>query len=120
MRSGKPVLKSIPSPIRKVIEAGSERLNLERAGVGLEKIVAGSLRHVSQDQAPLLAWPFACGSAVAERTRATHFSDAVLRIEVPDAGWKRELQNLAPRYLAALNRYTGNTVERVEFVIRPQ
>jgi hypothetical protein len=46
------------------------------------------------------------------------FADAVLRVEVPDAGWKREMQSLAPQYLATLNRYAGQKVERIEFVIR--
>jgi hypothetical protein len=91
---------------------------LEHAGAGLEKIVLGSLRHAPQGEAPLLAWPLVCGSAVAERTRALEFSDTVLRVEVPDSGWKREMQGLAPRYLAALNRYAGQKVERIEFVIR--
>ena len=66
----------------------------------------------------LLAWPLVCGSVVAERTRAVDFASAVLRVEVPDAGWKRELQGLAPRYLAQVNRYSGQKVERIEFVIR--
>lgn len=91
---------------------------MEQAGAGLEKIVLGSLRRVPQGEAPLLAWPLVCGSAVAERTRALEFADAVLRVEVPDAGWKREIQSLAPRYLAAMNRYVGQKVERIEFVIR--
>jgi Dna[CI] antecedent, DciA len=91
---------------------------MQQAGAGLEKIVAGSLRRVPQAEAPLLAWPLVCGSVVAERTLATDFADAVLRVEVPDAGWKREMQSLAPRYLAALNRYAGQKVERIEFLIR--
>lgn len=94
-----------------------EELHLEQAGVGLEKIVAGSLRRVPQGEAPLLAWPLVCGSVVAERTRALEFANAVLRVEVPDAGWKREMQALAPRYLAVLNRYAGQKVERIDFVI---
>ena len=93
---------------------------MEQAGGGLEKIVLSSLRRVPQGQAPLLAWPLVCGSVVAERTRALEFADAVLRVEVPDAGWKREMQSLAPRYLATLNRYAGQTVQRIEFVIRPE
>jgi hypothetical protein len=92
---------------------------LERAGAGLEKIVVGSLRRVSRGEAPLLAWPLVCGSVVAERTRAVEFAAAVLRVEVPDSGWRREMQGLAPRYLAMLNRYAGQKVERIEFVIRP-
>ena len=91
---------------------------MESAGSGLEKIVISSLRHVPPSDAPALAWPLVCGSAVAERTRAVEFANAVLSVEVPDAGWKRELQALAPRYLANLNRYSGQRVERIEFVIR--
>jgi len=91
---------------------------LEQAGAGLEKIVIGSLRRVPQGEAPVLAWPLVCGSVVAERTRALEFADAVLRDEVPDAGWKREMQGLAPRYVAQINRYAGRRVERIEFVIR--
>jgi len=93
-------------------------MHLERAGAGLEKIVANSLRRVPLGEAPLLAWPLVCGSVVAERTRALEFAGAVLRVEVPDAGWKREMQSLAPRYVAALNRYAGQKIERIEFVIR--
>jgi len=96
------------------------RIPLEQAGAGLEKIVVNSLRHVPQDEAPLLAWPLVCGSVVAERTRALDFAEFVLRVEVPDAGWRREMQSLAPRYVAALNRYAGQEVERIEFVIRQE
>lgn len=99
-------------------KAVSQRSNLQQAGAGLESVVAGSLRRVPRDEAPLLAWPLVCGSAVAERTVATNFSDTVLRVEVPDAGWKRELQSLAPRYLAALNRFAGRKVEKIDFVVR--
>lgn len=91
---------------------------MEQASAGLEKIVIASLRRTVQNNAPVLAWPLVCGSAVAERTLALGFSKAVLSVEVPDAGWKRELQNLAPRYLAALNRYAGTKIDRIEFVIR--
>jgi hypothetical protein len=90
---------------------------LEQAGAGLDRVVIASLRRAAHNDAPLLAWPLVCGSAVAERTRAVNFSGTLLRVEVPDAGWKRELQTLAPRYLAVLNRYSGQKVERIEFVI---
>lgn len=90
---------------------------MERAGSDLEKIVARSLRHVPPAQAPLMAWPVVCGSAVAERTRALSFLDGVLRVAVVDAGWKSELQSLAPRYLASINRYTVEAVRRIEFIV---
>ena len=90
------------------------------AGADLEKIVARSLRQVPPGQAPLLAWPVVCGSAVAERTRALSFLDGVLRVAVADAGWRSELQSLAPRYLASINRYTAEPVRRIDFVIVPE
>ena len=94
---------------------------MEQASAGLEEIVAQCLRHAPSHEAPLLAWPLVCGSAVAERTRALSFADGVLRVEVADAGWRSELQTLAPRYLSGINRYTAGNVHRIEFVIaRPE
>lgn len=90
---------------------------MEQAGRGLEKLVAQSLRQMPANEAPLIAWSFVCGSAVADRTRAVDFSAGVLRIEVANAGWKSELQSLAPRYLAAINQYTTEPVYKLEFVI---
>jgi Dna[CI] antecedent DciA-like protein len=90
---------------------------VEQAGSELEKIVARSLRQAPPGQAPLMAWPVVCGSAVAERTRALTFADGVLRVGVPDTGWRSELQVLASRYLTAINRYTLEMVHRIEFVI---
>ena len=90
---------------------------MEPVGTDLEKIVAQSLRQAAPGQAPLMAWPVVCGSAVAERTRALGFQDGVLLVAVADLGWKSELQVLGPRYLAAINRYTPEPVRRIEFVV---
>ena len=90
---------------------------MEQVGAGLEKIVAGSLRRSPTGQGPLLAWALACGQAVAARTRAVEFAQGILRVEVPDAGWRAELRVLAPQYLAVINRYVAESVKRIEFVI---
>ena len=90
---------------------------MEQAGSGLEKIVVQSLQRAPASEVPLLAWPLVCGSAVAERTRALSFEGGVLRVEVAGVGWKSELQALAPQYVATINRYTTETVHRIEFVI---
>jgi len=91
---------------------------LNRAAAGLETIIAKALRRAPAGESALLAWPVACGSAVAERTRALSFSDGVLRVEVADAGWRRELANLAPRYVAQINKYSATSVKRIEFVVK--
>ncbi len=90
---------------------------MEQVGAGLEKIVAGSLRRSPAGEGPLLAWALACGQAVAARTRAVDFAQGILRVEVPDAGWRVELQALAPQYLAVINRYVAESVRRIEFVM---
>jgi hypothetical protein len=91
---------------------------MEQIAPALEKVVIKSLHQAPALEAPLLAWPLACGSAVADRTRATEFSRGVLRVEVADAAWRAELQHLAPRYVAIINRYKVGAVSRIDFVIR--
>ena len=90
---------------------------MEQAGAALEKIVAGGLRRAPAGQGPVLAWPLTCGHAVATRTQALDFAQGVLRVEVLDGGWRAELQALAPQYLAVINRYTAESVRRIEFVL---
>ncbi len=90
---------------------------MEHAAAGLQKIMTHTLRRVPANDAPLLAWPLACGHAVGERTRAMDFSDGILRVEVPDASWRAELKALAPQYVAVINRYVRESVKRIEFVI---
>ncbi|MFY9908017.1 MAG: DUF721 domain-containing protein [Terriglobales bacterium] len=91
---------------------------MNRASAGLETIIAKSLLRAPASQSALLAWPVACGSAVADRTRVLSFSDGVLQVEVADAGWRRELANLAPRYVALINKYSASPVRRIEFVVK--
>lgn len=81
----------------------------------LEKLVTRSVRRATNS--PVLAWPLACGSAVAGRTQAVSFAHGVLRVEVPDVGWRNELKQLAPRYLSALSRFSAENVDRIEFVV---
>jgi predicted nucleic acid-binding Zn ribbon protein len=88
---------------------------MEAIASTLEKVVARNLRRATD--AAILAWPVACGSAVAVRTRAMSFRSGVLLVEVPDVGWRAELIQLAPRYLAAINRYSAVPVSRIEFTV---
>jgi hypothetical protein len=91
---------------------------VHRPTAALEKIVADALHRAPAVERPLLAWPVACGSAVAERTRAVAFANGILRVEVGDPGWQRELSELAARYVAAINRYSATTVQRIEFFVK--
>jgi hypothetical protein len=88
---------------------------VEPIASALEKVVAQAMKGAKDG--PLLAWPLACGSAVAKRTRALEFRAGVLRVQVPDKGWRTELQNLGPRYVAVINKYSTSPVEKIEFVV---
>ncbi len=92
---------------------------MNRVSAGLEMIIANALHRAPVSESALLAWPVACGSAVADRTRALNFSGGILKVEVADAGWRRELAHLAPRYLALINKYSVAPVKRIEFVVKP-
>jgi len=91
---------------------------LNRASADLEIIIANALHRAPASESALLAWPVACGSAVADRTHALSFLDGILRVEVADAGWQRELASLAPRYVALINKYSATPVKRIEFVVK--
>jgi predicted nucleic acid-binding Zn ribbon protein len=107
----------LKSKFSRLLLFAETRMHLQQAGAGLEKIITQSLKQAPPADAPLLAWPVVCGSAVAERTRALKFEDGVLQVEVAGPGWRAELQALAPRYLAMINRYTTEAVRRIEFVV---
>jgi Dna[CI] antecedent, DciA len=93
--------------------------SMEPAGPGLEKIVAGSVRRAPAGQGPVFAWPIACGPAVSARTFALDFQQGILRVRVQDVGWRKELQALSAQYLAVINRYSSESVRRIEFVVGP-
>ena len=57
---------------------------MERATAGLSKVLGRSLNQAPAGEAPVLAWPLVCGSAVAEEPIRVAFAGGVLRIEVPD------------------------------------
>lgn len=90
---------------------------MELARETLQKIVAEMLAHVPPEQAPVVAWQFVCGKTVADRTEALAFSGGVLQVEVPDATWRAQLAGLMPQYLQLLRQYTGQKIERLDFVL---
>jgi Dna[CI] antecedent DciA-like protein len=91
--------------------------DMERVSGGLSKVLGNSLKQAPVDEAPVLAWPLVCGTAVAERTHAVAFAKGVLYVQVPDHGWRHELATLAPRYVALINGYVPEDVTRIEFVV---
>ncbi len=85
---------------------------------------SGTLRKIFRDnvcregtEAPLLAWPLACGTKIAERAQALSFADGTLTVAVPDETWRRQLQSFVSQYLAAMSGVTSQKVNKIEFVV---
>lgn len=89
---------------------------MQRVDGTLKKIFTDLLRREGGDDAPLLAWPLACGTSIAERTNALGYVDGVLTVAVPDVVWRDQLQSLAGQYLTALNKISTHPVSRIQFV----
>jgi len=91
---------------------------MQPAGPTLKKIFADTLRREAGEDAPLLAWPLACGAKVAAKTNAISYADGVLTVEVPDATWQQQLQGLNRQYLAALKPISAQPVTAIKFVVK--
>jgi predicted nucleic acid-binding Zn ribbon protein len=90
---------------------------MEPARRGLQKIALELIRSSPESERPMIAWPLACGIAVAEKTRAVGFNEGILTIEVPDVTWRTELREMSSKYLAALRQLLGDAVQRIEFIV---
>jgi predicted nucleic acid-binding Zn ribbon protein len=93
---------------------------MQQARVTLQKIFADKICHQAGGEAPLLAWPIACGAAVAEKTRALSFTDGVLVVAVPDAAWRKQLQSMSEQYVTRVAQLAGRVVKGISFVVGPQ
>jgi len=91
---------------------------MQHAGPTLKKIFVETVRREAGEDAPLLAWPLACGAKVAEKTSAVGYVDGVLTVEVADAAWRHQLQGLHQQYLAALKPISPQPVNAIEFVVK--
>ena len=90
---------------------------MEHIRQSLQQILVDAVRRAPAEHIPLLAWPIACGSAVAEKTRALGFAEGELIIQVPDTAWRTQLLALAKDYLRQLGEVTDGRVQRLRFVL---
>lgn len=81
----------------------------------VNSLAARVFKGAPAEEAVVLAWPLACGSAVAERTEAFSYQNGILQIRVPDRGWQSQLEDFSPQYKAKILSLTGVTVERIRY-----
>jgi len=88
---------------------------MQPARNNLQSVAARVLKGAAPEDAVVLAWPLACGSAVAARTSAIAFEDGTLRVRVPDRGWQFQLEAFSPQYAQKIAQICGVAVTAIRF-----
>ena len=88
---------------------------MQSARQDLASLAARVLKNSPATEAVVLAWPLACGSAVAERTQASSYENGILRVRVPDRSWQAQLEDFFPHYKAKILQLTGISIERIRY-----
>lgn len=84
----------------------------------LRGTLARSLAGTGEEDRLAAAWTVACGRAMAERGVISGYSDGVLRIEVGDPVWLRQMQALRPTLEREVARISGVKVKSIEFGLK--
>ena len=74
-----------------------------------------SLRGIGEEDRLAAAWTVACGCAMADHGRVTGYEADVVRIEVADAVWLRQMISLGGVLERELAKISGLRVARIEF-----
>ncbi|MGA1983039.1 MAG: DciA family protein [Acidobacteriaceae bacterium] len=81
----------------------------------LRGALAESLRGIGEEDRLAAAWTVACGSAMAEHGRVVSYAAGVVRIEVADAVWLRQMISLRSVLERDLRKIAGVPVTGIEF-----
>jgi len=89
---------------------------------GMRDLLKGSLgRSLSalRDEDRLAAaWPVACGKAMAERGTVVGYTDGVVRVQVEDRAWLRELYSMRAQLAGEMARIAGVRVSEIHFEMK--
>jgi hypothetical protein len=75
-----------------------------------------SLRGVGDVDRLAAAWTVACGCAMADHGQVAGYEGGVVRIEVSDPVWQRQMISLRSTLAREMARIAGLTVKAIEFV----
>ena len=84
----------------------------------LRGTLARSLAGTSEEDRLAAAWTVACGRAMAERGVVSGYADGVMRIEVADPVWLRQMQALRPTLEREIARISGVKVQSIDFCLK--
>jgi hypothetical protein len=89
---------------------------------GMRELLRGSLARtlagVRDEDRVCAAWTVACGRAMAERGRVAAYQDGVVRIEVTENVWLRQMEALRTTLEREMTRISGVKVQAIEFTLK--
>jgi hypothetical protein len=74
-----------------------------------------SLAALSDEDRLAAAWPVVCGKAMAERGTVMGYVDGVVRVEVEDGAWLRQLVSIRVQLAGEMARIAGVRVSEIHF-----
>ena len=77
-----------------------------------------SLRGISEEDRLAAAWTVACGCAMADRGRVVGYDAGIVRIEVADAVWLRQMVSLRGVLEREMARIAGLPVSGIRFELQ--
>jgi Dna[CI] antecedent, DciA len=81
----------------------------------LKGFLGRSLSGLSKEDRLAAAWPVACGKAMAERGTVVGYADGVVRVEVEEGVWLRQLMSMRGQLAGEMARIAGVTVSEIHF-----
>jgi hypothetical protein len=89
---------------------------------GMRELLKGSLgrslRAMRDEDKLAAAWPVACGKALAERGTVVGYEGGVVRVEVADGAWMRQMMSMQGQLAGELARIAGVKVSEIHFVVK--
>jgi hypothetical protein len=89
---------------------------------GMREVLRGSLARtlegVRDEDRLAAAWTVACGRAMAERGTVVAYENGVVRVEVSDPVWLRQMNALRSTLEREMARIAGVKVQGIEFYLK--
>lgn len=86
---------------------------------GMRDLLKGSLGRslgaLQEEDRLAAAWPVACGKAMAGRGNVVGYAEGVVRVEVADGAWLRQLMSMRGQLAVELARIAGVRVSEIHF-----
>jgi hypothetical protein len=93
-------------------------MSLERMRDLLKGSLGRTLGALSDEDRLAAAWPVACGKAMAERGTVMGYADGVVRIQVENRVWLRQLMSMRGQLAGEMSRIAGVRVSEIHFEMK--